>query len=158
VTQIWETQGTLRVTWAVPEKTNRPPIERNPMVDTKQRFPRSTADQADALQKAERRRLSRVVHDHKGTATVQWHDAPEDYERQVFEIEGARPAAAATKRGSSTGSLAIESQDSHNPYMRIPETDRKRAPGQRTDLRKLSAWIKMMRALEEAKKNKDEDD
>jgi hypothetical protein len=40
---------------------------------------------------------------------------------------------------------------SHDPYMRIPEADRKRAPGQRTDLRKLSAWIKMMRSLEEAK-------
>jgi hypothetical protein len=38
--------------------------------------------------------------------------------------------------------------------MQIPESERKRAPGQRTDLRKLSAWIKMMRALEEAKKNR----
>jgi hypothetical protein len=158
VTQIWETQGTLRVTWRC-RKDNRPPIERNPMVDTKQRFPRQTADQADALQKAaERRRLSRIVHDHKGTATVQWHDAPEDYKRQVFEIEDTQPAAATAKRGLNTGSLAIESQDSHNPYTRVPETDRKRAPGQRRDLRKLSAWIKMMRALEEAKKNKDEDD
>jgi hypothetical protein len=36
--------------------------------------------------------------------------------------------------------------------MRIPESERNRAPGQKTDLRKLSAWIKMMRSLEEAKK------
>jgi hypothetical protein len=62
-----------------------------------------------------------------------------------------------TKR-INTGSLSIQSDDTHNPYMRIPEADRKRAPGQRTDLRKLSAWIKMMRALEEAKKNQGEDD
>jgi hypothetical protein len=41
--------------------------------------------------------------------------------------------------------------------MRIPEGERTRAPGQRTDLRKLSAWIKMMRALEEAKKNQDDE-
>jgi hypothetical protein len=85
------------------------------------------------------RRVSRIVHDHKGTATVEWLDAPGDYERQVLEI-------------------SIKSEDSHNPYMRVPEPERKRAPGQRTDLRKLSAWIKMMRALEEAKRNnKDEE-
>ncbi|MEA3182977.1 MAG: hypothetical protein QOI59_6500, partial [Gammaproteobacteria bacterium] len=40
---------------------------------------------------------------------------------------------------------------------RVPEVERKRAPGQRADLRKLSAWIKMMRSLEEAKKSRDED-
>ncbi len=87
------------------------------------------------------RRLSRIVHDHKGTATVEWLEAPEDYERQVLEI-----------------SIKSEHEDSYNPYMRVPEPERKRPPGQRTDLRKLSAWIKMMRALEEAKKNKDEDE
>jgi hypothetical protein len=100
------------------------------------------------MPKAERRRLSRVVHDHKGNATVEWYDAPSDYERQVFEIEEV--ASPATK-GRDTGSLSMHSGDSHNPYMRIPESERKRVPGQRTDLRKLSAWIKMMRELEEAK-------
>jgi hypothetical protein len=64
-----------------------------------------------------------------------------------------------TKRvPTQTEPLSIESQDTHNPYMRIPEGERKRAPGQRTDLRKLSAWIKMMRALEEAKKNQNGED
>jgi len=57
-----------------------------------------------------------------------------------------------------TGSLAIERDDSHDPYMRVPEADSKRASGTRTDLRKLSAWIKMMRSLEEAKKHRDEDE
>jgi hypothetical protein len=80
------------------------------------------------MSKAERRRLSRIVHDHKGNATVQWYDAPADYERPVFEIEETSPA---------------------------PE---KSAPGQRTDLRKLSAWIKMMRELEEAKKRNGNDE
>jgi hypothetical protein len=41
--------------------------------------------------------------------------------------------------------------------MRIPEAERKRGPGTRTDLRRLSAWIKMMRELEEAKKRNDEE-
>ena len=99
-----------------------------------------------------RRRISRIVHDHKGNATVEWLDAPADYERQKFEIEGARPPAAAPKHGLKTGSLAIQNDDSHDPYMRIPESERNRTPGQKTDLRKWSAWIKMMRSLEEAKK------
>ena len=77
------------------------------------------------------RRFSRIVHDHKGNAVVGWLDAPADRkpDRPRFEIEGAR----------------------------IPEIERKRAPGQRTDLRRLSAWIKMMRSLEEAKKNRDDE-
>jgi hypothetical protein len=127
-------------------------------MDRKSRLMSPAAEPADPAQTGNRRRLSRIVHDHKGTATVEWHDAPPDYERQVFEIEGADQPTSAN-HGLSTGSLAIdEPQDTHNPYMRIPEVHRKRAPGQRTDLRKLSAWIKMMRSLEEAKKRDPEDD
>jgi len=104
------------------------------------------------MSKDARRRISRIVHDHKGNATVEWLDAPADYERHKFEIEGAKQPATLPKRGLNTGSLSIEKQDSHDPYMRIPESERNRTPGQKTDLRKLSAWIKMMRSLEEAKK------
>jgi hypothetical protein len=110
------------------------------------------------MSKDARRRLSRIVHDHKGNARVEWLDAPADYDRQKFEIEGARAPAVQPRRSLSTGSLAIQKDDdSFDPYMRIPETERKRAPGQRTDLRKLSAWIKMMRSLEEARKNRDDE-
>jgi len=70
----------------------------------------------------------------------------------ILEIEGARTPSAPPQRGLSTGSLAIEDVDSHDPYTRVPDAGRQRAPGQRTDLRKLSAWIKMMRSLEEVKK------
>ena len=128
------------------------------MVDTKHKHPGHTHTHTNASSTTERRRLSKVVHDHKGTARVEWLDAPDDHERQVLEIEGSKPPAKAASRGLSTGSLAIQTEDSHNPYMRVPGSERKRAPGQRTDLRKLSAWIKMMRALEEAKKHKDEDE
>lgn len=129
------------------------------MADPKNRF--VPPAQPGTEPKAERRRLSRIVHDHKGTATVQWYDAPAgDDERQILEIEGATAPGTPHRRGLSTGSLAIESNDSRDPYMRVPEADRERAPGQRTrtDLRKLSAWIKMMRSLEEAKKQRDEDE
>jgi hypothetical protein len=104
------------------------------------------------MSKDARRRISRIVHDHKGNATVEWLDAPADHERQKLEIEGSRQPATPPKHGSSTGSLAVQNDDSHDPYMRIPESERKRTPAQKTDLRKLSAWIKMMRSLEEAKK------
>jgi hypothetical protein len=114
-------------------------------MDRKPRFP-----QPDTAQTSERRRLSRIVHDHKGTATVEWHDAPADQERQALELE----PDTASKHG---GSLSIKSEDTYNPYTRVPEADQKRTSGQRTDLRKLSAWIKMMRALEEAKKRENED-
>jgi hypothetical protein len=126
------------------------------MADPKHRFTRPA--EPDTEPKAERRRLSRVVHDHKGNATVQWYDAPADYERPVFEIEATKAPTTPRKGELSMGSLSIEREDSHDPYMRIPEANRKRASGQRTDLRKLSAWIKMMRSLEEAKKGRDEDD
>jgi hypothetical protein len=124
------------------------------MADPKHWLPNRPQGQTDTPPKVERRRLSRIVHDHKGNATVQWYDAPADYERPVFEIEDAGP----TKSDPHAGSLSIPSDDLHNPYMHVPGADRKRAPGQRTDLRKLSAWIKLMRELEEAKKrNQDED-
>jgi hypothetical protein len=77
-------------------------------------------------------------------------------QHEVLQVEGARQPAQPAKRGLKTGSLAIEREENHNPYMRIPEAERRRAQGQRTDLRKLSAWIKMMRALEEAKKRDDQ--
>jgi hypothetical protein len=109
------------------------------------------------MSKDARRRLSRIVHDHKGNARVEWLDAPADYERQKFEVEGAREPAVQPRRSLGTGSLSIQTNESFDPYTRGVEIDRKRAPGQKTDLRKLSAWIKMMRSLEEAKKNRNDE-
>lgn len=88
----------------------------------------------------ERRRLGRIVHDDRGNASVEWRDAPADYERPVFEIQDAP--------------LSIKSEETFNPYERphaaVPA--RKTGTQPRKDLRKLSEWIKMMRELEERKK------
>jgi hypothetical protein len=100
------------------------------------------------MSKAQPRRLSRIVHDHKGNAKVEWYEAPSDEERLKFEIE----STATRLKVLNAGSLSVQSEESFNPYMSIPESERKRVPGQKTDLRKLSAWIKMMRELEEARK------
>jgi hypothetical protein len=117
----------------------------------------SAQGQPETAAPGARRRSSRIVHDHKGTARVEWQDAPPDHVRQVFEIEGARTAPSGNGRSLETGSLAVHSEDTHNPYMRIPEADRRRGSTSRTDLRKLSAWIKLMRELEEAKKRNGDD-
>lgn len=118
----------------------------------------ATPDQSDSLPTGERRRLSQVVHDHKGTASVVWHDAPADHERQVFEIEGARPPDKSVQRRLNTGSLSIHNEDTFNPYARVPDSDRQ-GGARPKDLRRLSAWIKLMRQLEESKrKGQDEDE
>ena len=119
------------------------------MVDSKK--PSGTEHPPASGARNERRRISTVVHDHKGNATVQWRDAPPNYERATLEVEGARQAARPRSLTIKTGPLELEYRDTHDPYKRVPE-DRKLS-GTRTDLRKLSEWIKMMRDLEEKKRD-----
>jgi len=93
---------------------------------------------------SERRRIGTVVHDDRGNASVTWRDAPVDMERPVLEILG-------------DPGLTIKHEDSFDPYARAgrqptPAPARKGGAAPRTDLRKLSEWIKMMRELEERKK------
>ena len=91
---------------------------------------------------SERRRIGTVVHDDRGNASVTWRDAPADLERPVLEVLGD-PA------------LSIKNEESFDPYARrdARPTRESGRNGTRTDLRKLSEWIKMMRELEERKKN-----
>jgi hypothetical protein len=89
--------------------------------------------------------MGRVVHDDRGSASVEWRDAPDDYERPVLKIEGT---------GATAPPLAIKNDDTFNPYERVPEGGTLGAgrTGKR-DLKKLSAWIKLMREMEDRKKN-----
>jgi hypothetical protein len=94
---------------------------------------------------SERRRIGTVVHDDRGNASVTWRDAPTDLERPVLEVLGD-PA------------LSIKNEESFDPYARrgaqpVRQSGRSAT---RTDLRKLSEWIKMMRELEQRKKNDDD--
>ncbi|HYM27459.1 MAG TPA: hypothetical protein VET66_04885 [Steroidobacteraceae bacterium] len=94
------------------------------------------------LPAAERRRIGMVVHDDRGNASVSWHDAPSDYERPVLEVLG-------------NPGLSIKHEETFDPYAR--RTARKPGGGPntvttRTDLRRLSEWIKMMRELEARKR------
>jgi hypothetical protein len=89
------------------------------------------------MPEAERRRMGTVVHDERGNASVRWRDAPADYERPVLEVLG-------------NPKLSLKAEESYDPYAR-----RQTGGGgnsSRTDLRKLSEWIKLMRELEARKK------
>jgi hypothetical protein len=90
---------------------------------------------------AERRRIGLIVHDDRGNASVNWHDAPSDYKRQVFELE-EHPGALAIQKAPPT----------FNPYERTTVPEPKKSAGPKKDLKKLSEWIKMMRDLEEKKR------
>jgi hypothetical protein len=98
---------------------------------------------------SERRRLSRVRHDDRGNAYVEWVDAPADLiRRPKLEIQ------------SESTELQLEAPPtSHDPYSNRAGAARTKGSGKgsgntsRTDLRKLSEWIKMMRELEGRKRD-----
>jgi hypothetical protein len=87
----------------------------------------------------ERRRRATVVHDDRGNASIEWQAAPANQERPVLEVLGEN-------------GLSLKSDEvSYDPYSN--HRARKSGVGMRTDLRKLSEWIKLMRELEERKRN-----
>jgi hypothetical protein len=92
----------------------------------------------DATPPAERRRIGTVVHDDRGNASVEWQAAPADHERQVLEVLGENGLTLKTE------------ETSYDPYARNRPS--KGGGGTRTDLRKLSEWIKLMRELEERRR------
>jgi hypothetical protein len=98
------------------------------------------------MPEAERRRVGEIVHDERGNAFVNWRDARADEARPVLEILGEpklTPKAEA---------------ETYDPYARgrpPREAPRPQRPAARTDLRRLSEHIKLMRALEERKRNGD---
>jgi len=107
---------------------------------------KSAEGKSDASE-SERRRIGMIVHDDRGMASVEWHDAPADEARPVLEILG-------------NPKLTIKDDASYDPYSRHAASLPKTNPGNttRTDLRKLSEWIKMKRALEERRDRGDDDE
>src|SRR5690242_469920 len=98
----------------------------------------------------ERRRIGQIVHDDRGSATLKWHDAPLDDQRQKLELEDTHGSG----RGDSKlrGGLTLEEHkvETFNPYDRGPDSlpgGRGRSTGApkggKRDLRKLSDWLKM---------------
>jgi len=109
----------------------------------------------------DRRRYGRVVHDDRGNALVQWEDAPDDYERPVLEIEQTGTQRSLSHR-LNADQLSLEPHNSFDPYASSRPLERKpqhsTGSTSRTDLRKLSEWIKLKREIEQRKQRGDEVD
>jgi hypothetical protein len=105
-----------------------------------------------------RRRLGRIVHDERGYASVQWHDAPSDYQRPVLEVEGGADSKGRAPDIWGTDRLTLEAQQTFDPYASSRPVERRSGATSRTDLRKLSNWIKMMRELEERRQRGEPDE
>ena len=101
------------------------------------------------IPEAERRRIGQIVHDERGNAFVNWRDAPADETRPVLEILGEPK-------------LTLKAaEETFDPYARSRpprEAPRPRGGTTRTDLRRLSEHIKLMRALEERKRRGDDEE
>jgi hypothetical protein len=93
--------------------------------------------------------LGRIVHDDRGQASVEWHDAPANQRRTVLELEDTQREQRRLKSERDNPAAKAPRQDTFNPYQRTPGAAP--ATGPRRDLRKLSKWIKMMREVEEQK-------
>jgi len=117
-------------------------------------------DNTDNHSVAQPRRVGKVVHDDRGTASVEWRDAPRNYERQKFEIEGGPTGSrgdSKLRRGFEPRIELEREEDTFNPYDRKPipgsAEHAAAAKGGKRDLKKLSEWLKLMKAIEERKKN-----
>jgi len=119
----------------------------------RKKFPKPDAPETAAA--AQQRRLAKIVHDDRGSASVEWRDAPNDYQRAVLQLEDPTIARNAKVRGGIEV-LHIKNDETFDPYQRLPD-DRRKGIAKR-DLRKLSAHIKLMRELEERKKRGGEED
>ena len=98
----------------------------------------------------ERRRIGRIVRDDRDSASVEWVDAPSDYQRVPLSIESTLPRGGLKRPANG-----------YNPYETGSPGSTKKGPDQRPpkrDLRKLSEWIKQMRVIEERKKRGDDED
>ncbi len=98
------------------------------------------------------RRLARVVADEHGNASIEWFDAPPDYQCPTVELK------------SLGGGLSLEPEKAqepevaYDPYSNSTDGTQKRATRRRTNLRQLSEWIKTVREVNKAKDADSRDD
>jgi hypothetical protein len=113
------------------------------------------ADSQDST--SERRRLGRIVHDDRGSASVEWLDAPADEVRTKLEVEKSAASGRGARDPLGLDVLSVQTEpETFDPYSRKTVPERKSTGStSRTDLRKLSEWIKLKRAMEERQKNGD---
>jgi hypothetical protein len=119
----------------------------------RKRFPKPPPPETSAT--GQQRRLAKIIHDDRGSASVEWQNAPEGYQRPVLELDDPTIARNSKVRGGIEV-LHIKNEETFNPYERSP--DGRRRETTRSNLRKLSEHIKLMRELEERKKSSGEEE
>ena len=124
----------------------------NPLKSFRKKFPKP-ADPPETAAAARQRRLATIVHDDRGSASVEWRDAPEGYERPVLEVDDPHGITRNSKVRGGIEVLHIKNSETFNPYEREVGNAKGTGATAKRDLRKLSEYIKMMRELEERKKN-----
>jgi hypothetical protein len=90
------------------------------------------------------RRASRIIHDERGNARVEWLELPQDF------LFNDRTALTVLKDGGdSRGTPERARTSGFNPYQRAGVNSPEPAPAARPkrDLRKLSEWIKVSREV-----------
>ena len=122
-----------------------------PVHDRNGKPPRPTDGSNAETAAADRRRIARIQHDDRGTATVEWVNVPGDLERTALSIEDARPESSPEKGYDPYALEPAARRGLGKPALRTGQTSR-------TDLRKLSEWIKKMRELEARKQRGEPDD
>ena len=73
--------------------------------------------------------------------------------RSLRQKLAAKPVQQQSTEKDNSGLELERARDTFDPYSRLPT---ERAGSSKRDLRKLSEWIKMMKALEERKKRGEE--
>jgi hypothetical protein len=96
---------------------------------------------------AQRRRIGRVVHDDRGNASVRWDDAPLDYERPKLELLNEAGPTPRSEHGCDP-----YAQRGSGATLRTGTDPATTGSRPRTDLRRLSEHIKLMRELEARKR------
>jgi hypothetical protein len=120
----------------------------------RKKFPKPPPPQVPVTE--QQRRLGRIVHDERGAGSVEWHDAPDDHDRPVLEVDESLAGRRNSKVRRGIEVLHIKDDDTFDPYTRQPQDSKKAPSAGKRDLRKLSEHIKLMRELEERKKKDDE--
>ena len=84
--------------------------------------------QKDQQLQSERRRVATVVHDQRGNASVEWQDAPADYERPVLEILEDAPHGPSREHGFDPYASTPRRASGPDPYASDPGRQRRVGP------------------------------
>jgi hypothetical protein len=115
----------------------------------------------------DRRRASRIVHDERGNARVEWIDIDDErehlFDRTALSIDGESPPAPEPDK-RKPGALAVERPRAggFNPYQGVGTAgrpaDKQPQRSTKRDLRKLGEWLKIKREVEERRARGETDD